>query len=625
MRRWQIGPGLGALFALLGVGCSDRALPPSDAAEVLAGPRGLAVCPTLRPLEPDAIAATDRTCQAAIARAGTAYLAALLRAEHACVDANHPGPEVAGDPVHPCIGLRALSTGSYREPSDEHTAAATRRAAADFEEEIRAACDDPMLARLAVCAATVDGLVECLRADHWEAAQLLLREQYGDLLPVDDESARACRTRVGAASVDLLETQAGAIADCLLDPSAAGASPRRRCFGEVANGVVASPAHRATADALAQATRDFREAIRNACDEAHVRAVDSCGRDLASMEECLLCAHRREAMYVVQSQFGGRPPPPETDFIDWGTLRNPVVAWDDRRIKDQVMAFHDGHFWVIGSIAFEDGERREATVPTYVRSEDWQSWEEIPVPEGGFGSPDLTLHDDVWHVVFQHPDPLVPENRRLFWTTTPDLLTWTPRVEIASNVLEERSIIDGALARKNGRTHLLLKWRTEDLPWIAITADDDLTAPWPVDGRLVAGTEQAFHGFAENGQFIDVDGRIRMLATARDPEGFRCGSVYTCSHEPFLYDFASGDGSKAEDWSHWRHKTQLRVPYEEWNPVMHANTGFLADWRAHDGFFYLSYSGSLDHESFAGRGHGKIGLARSRDLMHWRLPGDLRD
>jgi hypothetical protein len=25
------------------------------------------------------------------------------------------------------------------------------------------------------------------------------------------------------------------------------------------------------------------------------------------------------------------------------------------------------------------------------------------------------------------------------------------------------------------------------------------------------------------------------------------------------------------------------------------------------------------------RGHGRIGLVRSRDLVHWRLPGDQRD
>lgn len=626
--RWRrIFPVVGAVSGLLAVGCADRDLLSNGGSGVLAGPRGLAACPTLRPLRPDVVSSKDRVCQAAIANAGTKYVASLLRAEHACADTNHPGPDVDGDPIHPCVGLRELSTGAYRLPSDEQTAAALRDAADDLEGAIREACDDAAVARLAVCSETVEGLVECLRADHWEAAQLLLREQYGDLRPIADEDALACRARVGAASVSLLESQARAIADCLLARSpSAEADGAQHCFGEVSSGMLVSPEDARTAATLNEASRVFRRAIRDACDDAHVPAVDSCGRDLASMEECLVCAHRREALSLAQSQFGGSPSPPETDFIDWRTLRNPVIGWDDRRIKDQVMAFHDGRFWVMGSIDFrEDDPDRATKVPTYVHSGDWRTWEEFPLPEEVFESPDLTFHDGLWHVVSQKADPLVPENRRLVSTTTPDLRTWTPHVEIAPNVLEGRSIIDGALARWSGRTHLLLKWRVEDLPWIAVTSDDDLTAPWPIDGRLVAGTEQPFHGFAENGQFIEIDGRIRMLATARDPEGFRCGSVYTCSHEPFLYDFARGDGSAVEDWSRWRHKTQIRIPYEDWNPVMHANTGFLADWRAHDGFFYLSYSGSLDHETFAGRGHGKIGLARSRDLMHWRLPGDLRD
>jgi len=58
---------------------------------------------------------------------------------------------------------------------------------------------------------------------------------------------------------------------------------------------------------------------------------------------------------------------------------------------------------------------------------------------------------------------------------------------------------------------------------------------------------------------------------------------------------------------------------------MHANTGYLNDFRAEDVFFYLTYSGSIDSESFQGRGHGKIGIARSRDLVHWRVAEDLRD
>ena len=609
--------------AVLASGCSDR-----DAAgpAQLAGPQGLARCPTLRPLNPRPLAPGDRNCQAAIAGAGTTYVAALLAAESACVAGNHPGPDVEGDPIHPCVGLRELSTGAYRAPADETTADATAAAADAFARAIRSACDDATVARLDSCASTVDDLIGCLRADHWEAAQVLLRQQYGDLLPVEGPGESGCRSTIGAASFTLLREQAEAMADCLLADDRVAGHAARTCIGEVDDGVLIPPADPTTADRLRSAATAFGASIASTCADEHMAQVDSCGDDRASAESCLLCAHRREAILLVQSQFGGVADRATTHFIDWANVSNPVVSWPDRRIKDQFMALHEDAFYVFGSVNFADDDPdRDGKFPTFVRSHDWRTWEEFPVPFGGFASPDLTRHQGLWYVVMQRGDPDYPENRALWMTTTPDFFAWSPLTEIAPNVLSDRSIIDGALAHTAGRTHLLLKWRVEDIPWVAITSANDLSIPWDFDQRLTAGNDHPFHGFAENGQFIEIDGRFRMLATARDPEGFRCGSIYTCSHEPFLYDFASGDGTNPEDWTEWRHKTQLRIPYEDWNPVMHANTGFLSDWREQDGFFYLSYSGSADSERFQGRGHGKIGLARSRDLLHWRLPGDLRD
>jgi hypothetical protein len=46
-----------------------------------------------------------------------------------------------------------------------------------------------------------------------------------------------------------------------------------------------------------------------------------------------------------------------------------------------------------------------------------------------------------------------------------------------------------------------------------------------------------------------------------------------------------------------------------------ANAAFLTD-----GFYYLLYAGRTDIESFSGRGHAKLGLARGRDLAVWDVP-----
>ena len=39
-----------------------------------------------------------------------------------------------------------------------------------------------------------------------------------------------------------------------------------------------------------------------------------------------------------------------------------------------------------------------------------------------------------------------------------------------------------------------------------------------------------------------------------------------------------------------------------------------------DGFFYLLYAGTDEVSSYEGRGHVKLGLARSRDLVTWEVP-----
>lgn len=58
---------------------------------------------------------------------------------------------------------------------------------------------------------------------------------------------------------------------------------------------------------------------------------------------------------------------------------------------------------------------------------------------------------------------------------------------------------------------------------------------------------------------------------------------------------------------------------------MCANSAYLCDWRKYDGHFYLFYAGAMDDRSFERRGHGMIGVVRSRDLLQWRLPGEMRE
>ena len=53
----------------------------------------------------------------------------------------------------------------------------------------------------------------------------------------------------------------------------------------------------------------------------------------------------------------------------------------------------------------------------------------------------------------------------------------------------------------------------------------------------------------------------------------------------------------------------------------HANSAYLCDARATDGYYYLVYAGSSELTQFGGWGHAMIGIARSTDLLHWQVPG----
>jgi hypothetical protein len=97
-------------------------------------------------------------------------------------------------------------------------------------------------------------------------------------------------------------------------------------------------------------------------------------------------------------------------------------------------------------------------------------------------------------------------------------------------------------------------------------------------------------------------------------------------HRPKLYRLA-GDPNDPESWRHWTLVRQLDVPAEAWNGgetpgITHetANAAYLCDARRLDGYWYLLYAGSTELATFEGRGHAKIGVARSKDLERWEVP-----
>lgn len=324
------------------------------------------------------------------------------------------------------------------------------------------------------------------------------------------------------------------------------------------------------------------------------------------------------------------PAPANRRFIDWESLRNPVLAFADRALKDEAVAYRNGVFYVFASTRFSPEDRGGAQrTSSFYRTRDFRAFEpfsdpDVHGPGRGPGSPDLVEIDGVWHMTFQAPSGGGERARILQLTRSRDLVDWSPPRALGPELLDpaERNI-DGALARHGDR--LYLGWKRDQSLYVTRSLGPELDGRWemprPADAILAFGPNSVTHDWAENYQFVAIDGRWHMVATARAPGFPMSRHEYTGSHEPYLYTM-DGDGGDLEDWTRWRCKRRLAIPQEAWNPAMHANSAFLADWREHDGHFYLFYAGSADHTSFDRRGHGKLGVARSRDLVHWSVPGE---
>jgi hypothetical protein len=326
---------------------------------------------------------------------------------------------------------------------------------------------------------------------------------------------------------------------------------------------------------------------------------------------------------------GSNDPAFNLAFIDWASLRNPVLQMEDRSLKDMAVAYNPAtdEFYIFSSTRFEvDDPGRETKERYFFITKDWQSYEtftdaHLNGPGYGPGSPDLTFIDGLWYMTYQLGTFVGGDARVLWYSTSSSLRDWSAARELAPELLDPAlRNIDGALAKEGD--YFYLGWKRIQQFFVTRSLNPTVDGQW-----LPAQQASAAGAFAENFQFIKIDGEWRMIATGQEPGPYRCPQnpqflFYTCNHEPFIYRMEQGNGDQLEDWTSWVDKRHLTVPYEDWNTIMHANSGYLVDWREYDGYFYLFYAGSDDGDRFELRGHGKIGVARSRDLIHWRAAGE---
>ena len=315
--------------------------------------------------------------------------------------------------------------------------------------------------------------------------------------------------------------------------------------------------------------------------------------------------------------------------IRWATLHNPIERDPAAGVKDQALVWTRGRWHMLFSIVTNDvptpGDEHwdiaTATSPDLVHWSQPSSW---PAQPGvvGVGSPDVVRSPSGSFVATYDSGPgeIGGGQSKLYYRTSPDLVRWSAPHPLARSLHPTPGdrMIDPALAWTGhglilGYKAGTVSGTTSQHFEVAWSPSGSLDGPWTFVGRpdiVVYGDT------VENLEFIAVRGRWRLVATSNTFD------------QPWMFDL-SGDPSVPSSWLHWTHATMLSIPGQAWDSgrglssvgFEHANSVFLCDATATDGYYYATYSGSDELSHFGGWGHAEIGIARSKDLVHWRIPG----
>ncbi|MEM9070825.1 MAG: hypothetical protein AAGE52_20115 [Myxococcota bacterium] len=284
--------------------------------------------------------------------------------------------------------------------------------------------------------------------------------------------------------------------------------------------------------------------------------------------------------------------------IAWDDLANPIWTVPDRALKDVSVRHSEGTWHFYYSDIRDDPFRFRAG---YATSVDLRSFTELAGWDdgdgvGGVASPDITRHADGYIAVYNSHTRDGDGFPKLYRRAAPSLgeLSSAPPTRILADNYDTLAnrLIDSALAHTT--EGLVLAFKHFQRFEIALAPSGSLGGPWTLLGA--PDTEPL-----ENYQFFQLDGAWHLLGTNIP------------AHDPVLF-------RRGDDWLSWTEVRTFDVPEEAWNTEERANAAFLCDARDADGFFYLFYAGSTELDRYEGRGHAKIGIARSPDLTTWEVP-----
>jgi len=313
--------------------------------------------------------------------------------------------------------------------------------------------------------------------------------------------------------------------------------------------------------------------------------------------------------------------------VDWSALHNPIVSYPTAAAKDEALLWTGGRWHMLFSYVTNDpsapgGVSWNIATATSTDLAHWSGAVPWPRQRGvlGVASPDITRSPSGRFVVTYQSDPgnTSGGQDKLYYRTSVDLMHWSSSQPLAPTLTPGRGdrMIDAALAwtgqgiilgYKSGTTN---GQQAFEIGW---SPSGSLAGPW-----VTVGTPDitVYNDTVENYEFVTAGGEWRLIATSNQLD------------QPWIFDLADNP-AKPDGWLHWTGGRELSIPAQGWDSgpgissvgFEHANSAYLCDARATDGYYYLVYAGSSELTQFGGWGHAMIGIARSTDLLHWQVPG----
>jgi hypothetical protein len=313
--------------------------------------------------------------------------------------------------------------------------------------------------------------------------------------------------------------------------------------------------------------------------------------------------------------------------VNWSDLQNPILSSPTAGEKDEALVWYGGRWHMLFSyVRYDDsgpdGIFWDIATSTSTDLIHWTAPVPWPVQSGtlGVASPEIAQDPKGLFVVTYQSDPgqVGGTQARLFFRTSANLVTWSRPYPLAQNLAPAPGgrMIDGSLAWTSDG--LILGYKAglsgaSQVFEIAWSPDGSPSGPWQYVGKpdIVVNGDTI-----ERDEFLTVDGTWRLMATSNVLD------------QPWLLTLA-GNPDIPTGWLKWTDAYELNVPKAPWDTgsgisslnYEWANSAFLCNDRSSGGYYYLLYAGSNELTAFGGWGHAKIGIARSKNLIDWQVPG----